>query len=138
MEVTVDECLVLRQAVLWPLLDVEQCRVEGDDGAAHFGAFHEAELVCCLSVFSLADGACQIRKFATRQQYQGQGYGTALMESVLDTLSEKNIRHIFLDARTSAISFYKKLGFVCEGAAFKKNNIEYIRMNHRGIGLTDN
>lgn len=133
MQVTVDDCLVLRQAVLWPQSDVNECRVMGDDDAVHYGAFHEAELVCCLSVFSLAGGVCQIRKFATRQQYQGQGYGTALMESVLATLSKKNIRNIFLDARTSAISFYKKLGFVCEGDAFQKNSIEYIRMNYIDI-----
>lgn len=70
MEVTEDDCLVLRQAVLWPQSDVEQCQVIGDQSAVHYGAFHQAELVCCLSGFLLADGVCQIRNLATTQQYQ--------------------------------------------------------------------
>ncbi|MBK0079256.1 GNAT family N-acetyltransferase [Kosakonia sp. S58] len=53
-------------------------------------------------------------------------------------LSENNIRHIFLNTRTSAISFYKKLCFVCVGDALRKNNIEYIRMSYSGAGLTHN
>ncbi|WP_210475938.1 GNAT family N-acetyltransferase [Pantoea ananatis] len=89
-------------------------------------------------VFLLADGVCQIRNFATRQQYQGQDYGTALMESVLAILSENNIRHIFLNTRTSAILFYKKIGFVCAGDASRKNNIEYIRMSYSGSDFTQN
>lgn len=51
MEVTEDDCLVLRQAVPWPQSDVEQCQVMGDQSAARYGAFHLAELVCCLSGF---------------------------------------------------------------------------------------
>ncbi|WP_438918069.1 GNAT family N-acetyltransferase [Kosakonia cowanii] len=60
------------------------------------------------------------------------------MESIVAILSENNIRHIFLNTRTSAISFYKKLGFVCVGDALRKNNIEYIRMSYSGAGLTHN
>lgn len=55
MEVTEDDCLVLRQAVLWPQTDMEQCQVIGDQSAADYGAFHQAELVCCLSGFFLSD-----------------------------------------------------------------------------------
>lgn len=67
MEVTEEDCLVLRQAVLWTKSDVEQCQVMGEQSVAHYGAFHQAELVCCLCILLLADGACQIRNFSTRQ-----------------------------------------------------------------------
>ncbi|MFY1040912.1 GNAT family N-acetyltransferase [Pantoea agglomerans] len=91
---------------------MEHCQIIGNQIAAHYDAFHQAELVCCLSAFFLADGVCQIRKFATRLHYQGQDYGIALIESVLAILPENNIKNILRNTSKSAISFYKNLDFL--------------------------
>ncbi|QGY33056.1 GNAT family N-acetyltransferase [Pantoea cypripedii] len=127
--ITVADCLILRQAVLWPASELAQCQVEGDEEASHYGIVLQDQIVSCLSVFFVDCETCQIRKFATLQQHQGKGYGTALMHAVLAKLSELSIQHVFLDARTSSTSFYRNVGFTAEGDAFMKNNIEYIRMN---------
>lgn len=49
-------------------------------------------------------------------EYQGKGIGTQLMEKGLDWLgSDKNIEFEVATYNTSAISFYKKFGFVENG-----------------------
>jgi N-acetylglutamate synthase-like GNAT family acetyltransferase len=66
----------------------EASRVEGDDDAQHFGVLHNGKLVSCLSVFMLDASVCQIRKFATLEAYQGQGFGGFLLQSVLEKMAE--------------------------------------------------
>lgn len=122
---SVDECLPLRQQVLWPDRDISFSRVEGDEQAQHFGIRERDQLICCLSVFAWGDSGVQIRKFATATGYQGQGYGTRLLQAVLNTLTATQV---VLDARLSASAFYQRFGFIPVGESFYKSDIAFIRM----------
>ena len=68
-----EQTIPLRQSVLWPNKPPEYCHVYGDNDAMHFGAFANDKLVCFASVYITSDKA-RLRKFATKTDYQGQGY----------------------------------------------------------------
>ena len=126
--VTTEQCLDIRHEVLWPGLSRDECRLEEDDSALHFGILHNGELVSCLSVFMSDDATCQIRKFATRQAFQGKGFGRYLFAQVIEKMQARGAKLIFLNARISALAFYKKQGFITEGTPFYKRGVEFIRM----------
>lgn len=126
--VTLEQCLDIRHQVLWPQLPREASLVEGDNDALHFGVLHNDALVSCLSVFRLDGTTCQIRKFATLGRCQGQGFGGFLFQSVLDKMAAAGVNNICLDARTSAVGFYQKFGFLQQGGTFFKKGVEYVRM----------
>lgn len=126
--VTLDNCLDIRHPVLWPQLPRDASRVEGDDDALHFGVLHDGKLVSCLSVFMLDTSVCQIRKFATLETHQGQGFGGFLFQSVLEKMAADGVHDVCLDARIGAVNFYKKFGFRAEGEHFFKKGVEYVRM----------
>ncbi|WP_253073761.1 GNAT family N-acetyltransferase [Kosakonia sp. MUSA4] len=127
--ITLEQCLDIRQAVLWPHLERNASRVEGDESAAHFGVLFNAQVVSCLSVFIIGEQRCQIRKFATLQAWQQQGFGGFLFQSVLDKLMQDGVKTVTLDARTSAAGFYTRFGFTPEGETFYKKEVQYIRMS---------
>jgi predicted GNAT family N-acyltransferase len=125
---TLDNCLDIRHPVLWPHLPRDASRVEGDDDALHFGVLHNGKLVSCLSVFMLDASVCQIRKFATLEAYQGQGFGGFLLQSVLEKMAAADVHDVCLDARIGAVNFYNRFGFRPEGEHFFKKGVEYVRM----------
>ena len=56
----------------------------------------------------------EILNLAVIMRNRGQGEGTALVKSMLNSLAARGVRRIFLEVRESnqgAIAFYKKLGF---------------------------
>ena len=124
--VPLQDCLTLRHNVLWPNAPLAASRVEGDEEALHYGIRVDGQLICCLSVFKLGDDLYQIRKFATDSAYQGQGYGSRLLTSVLASLGTSG--KVVLDARLSAQGFYTKFGFSAQGDVFNKSDVAYIRM----------
>ncbi|WBU49565.1 GNAT family N-acetyltransferase [Kosakonia pseudosacchari] len=132
VSITLEQCLNIRHTVLWPHLARNASRVEGDDDARHFGVLESGQVVSCLSVFMLDERRCQIRKFATLQTHQQQGYGRFLLQSVLETLVQAGVEFVQLDARTSAAVFYARFGFIAQGEPFYKKEVQYIRMS-RGL-----
>lgn len=127
--ITLEQCLDIRQAVLWPHLERDASRVEGDETAAHFGVLLNHQLVSCLSVFITGEKRRQIRKFATLQAFQQQGFGRFLFQSVLNKLVQEGVNAVTLDARTPAAGFYSRFGFIPEGEPFYKKEVLYIRMS---------
>lgn len=130
--ITLEQCLHIRHTVLWPHLARDASRVEGDEDAWHFGVLEHEQIVSCLSVFMPGEHRCQIRKFATLQTHQRQGYGGFLLQSVLGKLVQAGIAFVQLDARVSAATFYTRFGFIAQGEPFYKKEVQYIRMS-RGL-----
>ncbi|WOZ77690.1 GNAT family N-acetyltransferase [Kosakonia sacchari] len=129
VSITLEQCLNIRHTVLWPHFPRNASRVEGDDDARHFGVLETGQIVSCLSVFMLDERRCQIRKFATLQTHQQQGYGRFLMQGVLEKLVMAGVEFVQLDARTSAAAFYARFGFMAQGEPFYKQEVQYIRMS---------
>ncbi len=56
---------------------------------------------------------------ATKQDFQGKGFGKKLIEKSIELLKSKNADLIWCDVRVKAVDFYKKLGFKIIGLQFE-------------------
>ena len=128
------EVLPIRHKVLWPNKPPSFCKVDGDETALHYGVYIEKKLVCVASIFVediTSDGiemSARLRKFATLEQYQGQGIGTALITHVICELRKRLVKQFWCDARTTAVKFYHKFNMVKQGCEFQKSGVYYYKM----------
>ncbi len=75
----------------------------------------------------LPDG--QIGRMAVLAQWRGTGVGTAMLQRLI---AHAPVREsLFLNAQTSAESFYRRNGFEPEGKIFTEAGIPHIRMRYR-------
>lgn len=117
----------LRQAVMYPQETLDFVKLEEDERGLHWGIYEKGEVLSVISVFE-EKGSVQFRKFATKVDQQGKGYGTALMQYVMDWAKRHNKRSIWCNARLSATGIYKKFGMQATGATWHKYGIEFIKM----------
>lgn len=128
--ITLEQCLDLRQKVLWPDLPTEALRIPEDDSstARHYGLFDNGKLISCLSLFVTDTQSWQIKKFATLEEYQSRGYGTQLLQQTLAMIDTAGISQVTLESRRSAVRFYQKSGFQICSDAYTRNGIEFVLM----------
>ncbi|MGH1427589.1 MAG: GNAT family N-acetyltransferase [Arenicella sp.] len=135
IELKPSETLVIRQAVLWPEKEMDFCRVDGDNQASHFGVVQDNRLVCVASVYFDASDKrrkiARLRKFATLHEFQGLGIGSFMLEHVISYVVKSEADFMWFDARESAISFYSRFGFQCEGDRFYKSGVPYFKMSRQ-------
>lgn len=123
-----EQCLPLRQAVLWPDFPVEHSLVQGDADADHYAVSVGNQIICCLSVFTLSADVYQVRKFATAIEHQGKGHGTVLLNHVISALQALGATAITLSARETAQVFYQRFGFKSVGDRFERDGIHFMTM----------
>jgi len=82
------DTIAVRHKVLWPSKDPVFCAVDGDQDGSNFGVVEDDALVCVASIYFSGDSA-RLRKFATLQEYQGKGIGSAMLEYILSILTGK-------------------------------------------------
>ena len=110
--------LPLRSRILRNGQPLKECVLPTDqvDGAFHL-AFYEGEEIACIGSFfpkNYADRkelGYQLRGMASDDQFKGKGCGTKLVQFAIEYISKTNAEYIWCNARSSAIAFYKKLGF---------------------------
>lgn len=73
----------------------------------------EGELIVGVIKIDFNDDKGVIDYFVILKEYQGKGYGKALMDKALETFNEKNIKDIELHVvyGNDAVKFYEKYGF---------------------------
>lgn len=98
-----------------------------DAQGLHYGLFEEGKLVSVISLF-IDGGQAQFRKFATDTAVQGRGYGTLLLQWMIEQAQRMGIKELWCDARVSAIGFYERFGMQIDSAIFQKNDKDYVRM----------
>lgn len=123
----IDEVLKLRHEVMWPHMDLEYVKVEGDNTALHFGYFINNNLISCISLF-INDNKGQFRKFATKVEYQNKGIGSKLLIYLIDYSKKLGLNSLYCNGRIEKIEFYKKFGLKETGRTFEKNNKTYISL----------
>ena len=124
----------LRQQVMYPEMTIEDVKLENDSNGIHFGLFDHNKLISVISVFENGDGI-QYRKFATLNEYQGKGYGSTLLEFVINFSKEQGCKRLWCNARKNVSGFYKKFGFTETTQTFIQNGYEFIIME---LYLQDN
>lgn len=127
-QITLNDCLPLRHQVLWPMLTMQECIDPEDEHSIHMGYCINDRVISCLSIFPHSSTHHQVRKFATHPSFQGQGIGSTLFTRVLATCKKEGISLISLNARMTAIQFYKKFNFHICGKEYSKKNLSFIPM----------
>lgn len=117
----------LRQAVLYPAQKLSEMEMPEDEDGIHFAAFTSNALVGVISLFKNGT-AFQFRKVAVLPGYQGQGIGAQLLKWVEDAARSEGGTLIWCNARTTAIGFYLKAGYLSTGRLFSKNGFDYEAM----------
>lgn len=117
----------IRQTVMYPEESLDFVKLEQDESGLHWGLFIKGEPVSVISVFE-EWGQVQFRKFATLDRHQGKGYGTALLQYVMDWAKRKGKQTIWCNARLSATAIYKKFGMKATGKTWQKYGLDFIKM----------
>lgn len=126
-EVELESVITLRQKVMYPTQDRDYVRVIGDDKALHLGLYKDELLISVISLFKELK-SLQFRKFATLDTYQNMGYGTTLLNHVIDYAKGNNVKEIWCNARFDKCEFYKKFGLKKTEETFIKGKYTYVIM----------
>jgi phosphoribosylformimino-5-aminoimidazole carboxamide ribotide isomerase len=126
-EVLLTEVWQLRQEVMYPQAPIAEVQLLDDQKGMHLGLYEDGQLVTVISLF-VSGQALQFRKFATRNRFLRRGYGTAMLQYVIDWAKANGSTTIWCNARLTATGLYKQFGMKPIGKVWKKNEIEYIKM----------
>jgi predicted GNAT family N-acyltransferase len=77
----------------------------------------------------LDDG--HIGRIAVLPEWRGRGVGSALLEALIAIAQDQRRPAVYLHAQCRAEGFYRRLGFVAEGAVFDDAGIAHRRMSLR-------
>ncbi len=112
---------------MWPTKDIDYVKLKDDYKGIHYGVIEDGQILSVISLFIKGHRA-QFRKFATLIDRQGQGYGSKLLEFVINEAVKLGVSYLWCNAREEKIGFYKKLGMVETDDRFIKGGIKYIIM----------
>lgn len=108
--------------------------LSAESGHLHFGLFDAAnDLAACVVAVPLSGTEVRIRQMAVSASQQGKGVGKALMEELEKSLRSLGFQRFVLNARTSAVGFYEKLGYAIEGDEFVDLTIPHFRMGKAAV-----
>ncbi len=117
----------LRHEVMYPEMNFESVKLPEDDQGIHFGLFDQNHLISVISTFRKGD-VMQFRKFATANEFQGQGYGTKLFDYVLEFAKTEGLKKIWLNARTNVSGFYERYEFRQTNQTYFKDGYDFVIM----------
>jgi GNAT superfamily N-acetyltransferase len=122
-----EETWPLRKEVMWPGYPVSFVMLEEDANGLHFGLFDDDDLVSVVSLFVQGERV-QFRKFATKKNKQGMGFGSLLLRHVFDQVKGLGTKKLWCNAREDKVSFYEKFGMHATDQRFDKEGITYVLM----------
>ena len=117
----------IRHEVMYPDYPLDKIKLDNEEEGLHFGLFTGDRLTSVVSLFREED-VYQFRKFATLNTSQGKGYGSALLQHIINVSGERGATRLWCNARISAAPFSEKFGFVKVGQKYIKDNIDYVTM----------
>ena len=122
-----DEVLNIRHKVMWPNKSIDYVRLQNDSDGKHFGLFINNKLISVISLF-IKNNEAQFRKFATLKDEQGKGYGTILLNKIINLVVTDDIYKLWCNARVDKTEYYLKFGLTITDKKFNKGGIEYVIM----------
>lgn len=126
-EIKPSETLDLRHRILSPNKSIDSIILAEDDSGQHFGLFKDAKLIAVISLF-IENDVAQFRKFATETSEQNKGYGSILLNQVIEESIKNNVKNLWCNARITALCFYKKFDFEVVSEKWITNEVEYVKM----------
>ncbi|WBX71809.1 GNAT family N-acetyltransferase [Tenacibaculum retecalamus] len=126
-QITISEVLPIRHKVMWPDKPMSYVELPNDEKGKHFGLFVNGEITSIISLF-ISNNEAQFRKFATLIEHQGFGYGTILLNKVIDLVKKEKVAKLWCNARVEKSKFYERFDLTSTTKKFKKGGIEYVIM----------
>ncbi len=79
----------------------------------------------------------QIHQMVVEPSYQKQGFGKTIMQALVDKATTQQAQAIILEARTTAIDFYRKFGFEVVSREYpsKKTGVLHVTMLKKKLGV---
>lgn len=132
------EMVALRNAVLRiPLgLALTDEELAAQAGHPHLAAFTGEALVGCLLLIPdrpppTDDRVVWMRQVAVHPDHQRKGIGQQLVAAAEELARQQGYFRVVLDARETAIPFYKKLGYTGIGDVFIEHTLPHLLMYKR-------
>ncbi len=129
-QISLAETLPIRHKVMWPNKSIAYVQLPNDEEAFHFGLFLGEEIASIISIFE-SNEEVQFRKFATLDKYQGLGYGTILLNKIIEVVHKKGVKKLWCNARSEKSKFYERFHLNPTGKNFMKGGIEYLIMEKK-------
>ncbi len=117
----------LRHRVMAPNRPCDSIKLPKDENGLHFGLFQDDKLISVISLF-INNETAQFRKFATEISEQNKGYGSILLNHIIEESIKNKVKNLWCNARTTALGFYEKFGFEAVSETWIDNDIEYVKM----------
>lgn len=112
---------------MWPDHPFDFVKIPNDSEGVHFGLFVESQLIAVVSLFVTAQGV-QFRKLATETDYQGLGFGSAIMRHVIDWAKSQGHLRLWCNARAGKTSFYENFGMTKTDVTYEKGGLSFVVM----------
>lgn len=126
-KVPLDLVWQIRQRVMYPDASLAAVQLPEDEDGQHLGIWINEKPVSIVSLFRDGD-RFQFRKFATETDQQGKGYGSLLLQHIVQLVTEQHAAVLWCNARVPATAFYARFGFSMTGEPWQKNGIDFIKM----------
>jgi len=98
-----------------------------DDAAKHIIAYLGEKPVGCARL-RINKKKAKLERVAILKDYRYKGFGSQIVNSVIDYCRNNNLREIYLHSRIDTTDFYKKLGFKTRGKVFLDAGIKHVEM----------
>lgn len=99
-----------------------------DGSAFHVVAICNDKVIGSARLRQLSPELGSIAYVAVLPEFQNQGIGTKLIETLIETAKAQKLKSLRLMTRLGASGFYKRLGFSPQGDSFDYLGIEHIFM----------
>ena len=114
----------LRREVLRPHQTVEELAGHEPADAVAFGAFAGEQLVAVGLIGPEGEpGVWRVRGMGTREHARGQGAGSRILTALVQHAAAHGARRVWCNARTPALSLYRRAGFVVASDEFEPPDI---------------
>ena len=126
-----DRALKLRDQVLRKPLNMEFLP---EDISKEYDSYHLAcfddydQIIGVLTLKLINEDVLKMRQVAVLPNNQGQGIGTFLVESAEIFAVKEGFQHFELNARETAVRFYKRMDYKIIGKKFKEVGITHYKM----------
>ena len=102
---------------------------EMEDQCFHIMATNNGHLMGVGRMQFNTEDEAQIRYMAVEKEYEGNGIGRMIVNTLEQEAINKNVSTIILDAREPAVGFYQKLGYSIEKKSYVLfDEIQHFRM----------
>lgn len=107
----------------------EELEYENDESAVHY-LLLKGDVPIATGRWRKTEGGIKLERFAVPYKHRGKGYGTILLQKVLEDVIPKQ-KKIYLHSQVTAVNYYLRADFICEGDKFYEAGIAHYLMVFR-------